>query len=113
MHRLFFEADVPIQFEGPRGWIIATLVAVVVLVAFGLPMFEKVREAIGKAAEPKISEHNECADSHPDIRQAVALLNQSMTDMQRQISGMEAYRKESFESIRQQLQMAIDLLPKE
>lgn len=113
MHRLFFEADVPIQFEGPRGWIIATLIAVIVIVFFGLPIFEKVREAIGKAAEPKITEHNECADAHPDLRQAVALLNQALTNMQTQINGMEAHRRESFQAIQKQLEIAIELLPKE
>ena len=113
MHRLLLEGEGLITFEGPRGWIIATLVAVVVIVAFGIPMYEKIREAIGKAAEPKIAEHNECADAHPDMRQAVALLNAAMIGMQQQINGMEAHRRESFQAIQEQLRIAIEFLQKE
>jgi hypothetical protein len=81
--------------------------------SFGLPMFEKVREAIGKAAEPKISEHNECADAHPDLRMAVALLNASIEDVQRQINAMGANHKDSLESLNGKLQLAVELLRKE
>jgi hypothetical protein len=113
VHRLLLEGEGLISFDGPRGWIVATLIAVVVIVAFGIPMYEKIREAIGKAAEPKITEHNECADAHPDLRQAVALLNQAIKNIQEQITGMETHRRESFQAIQEQLRIAIDLLPKE
>jgi hypothetical protein len=113
VHRLLLEADVPIPFDGPRGWIVATLFAVVVIGAFGIPVYKKIREAIGEAAEPGVADHNESADSHPDIRQAVALLNQSIRDMQRQINTLEERRKESFQAIQEQLRIAIELLPRE
>jgi hypothetical protein len=76
-------------------------------------MYEKIREAIGKAAEPKISEHNEGAEAHPDLRQAVALLNAAMVDMQRQIDVMGQHHRDSLESISGKLQMAVNLLSKE
>lgn len=112
MHRLLV-ADGLVLFDGPRGWIVATLIAVVVIAAFGLPLFEKVWGTVGRAAEPKISEHNERADAHPDIRTAVALLNQSIVNLQAQITSTESHRKESHEALLKQLQMVVSLLPKE
>lgn len=99
---------------GARDWIAAGALATLVLLFFFFAFADRVRSTIGSAASPNIDAHNKSQDAHPrefgEIRQAIAILNNTIVSLQRQIDTNDKVGAERFISIQRQLELAIELL---
>lgn len=94
-----------------RDWIAATLLALLVILILVIPFLERAKGVIGRLlTEDLVNAHNSSEKSHADTRQILAILNNTVASMQRQIDSNERIRRESTEAMARQLQMAIDLL---
>lgn len=112
---LFFVSSEPMTSIGStpvsiRAVIISIVLGSFAAIAFLWPAVEKVRKAIGSTAAPLVDLHNSSAVSHTDIRTAIALNIQTLADLQRQITALDAHRRENVDALSRQIATAIELL---
>lgn len=98
-----------------KGWIIAGAIAVIVIALVLVPVIEKIRSTVAHAtAQPLIEHHNSDPTAHAgsfaSLGQAIALLRQSIEDLQRQINVSQDRHRDELEAIQRQIQIAFDLI---
>lgn len=100
--------------EEAKAWIAGTVIALVLILFFGLPYWEKFRAAAGKLSDPVVAAHDQSANAHAkqfaDLHLAISILDGTVKDLQRQIDGNESHRRESMQAVQDQIQTAIRLL---
>jgi hypothetical protein len=100
----------PLVAASAQNWVFAGGAAVIIILIFLFPVFDALKNRVGSTAQPLVDEHNESRESHADIRAAIALINQAVVGLQKQIDQSELNRRESIRSVQDQLNTAIELL---